>query len=240
MSPDLWDQASLREMLALAAGRLSDRKLDLFNGWCCHALRPYLTDSRSRAAARYAEAHIEAGCPDTLDRETILLAAQQAVADLTKWAFSAPTSAEMRRRRVYANAAQAAQQALGLDLPNRGVLANALLTAYAVGWANDETAACLPDSEELRVEHLHLQSAIFRDIVGNPFRPIAFDPGWRTADTDGVARAIYEDQAFGRLPILADALMDAGCDDERLLGHCQGRGPHTRGCWPVDLVLGKQ
>ena len=79
-----------------------------------------------------------------------------------------------------------------------------------------------------------------RDIFGNPFRPVTFDPRWRTSDVLGLARAIYDDRAFDRMPILADALMDAGCADEQVLGHCRGDGPHVRGCWVVDLVLGKE
>ena len=83
------------------------------------------------------------------------------------------------------------------------------------------------------------QVALIRDVFGNPFRPVAFDPRWRTADVSALARAIYDDRAFDRLPILADALMDAGCDDEPLIAHCRGPGPHVRGCWVIDLVLGK-
>jgi hypothetical protein len=81
---------------------------------------------------------------------------------------------------------------------------------------------------------------LIRDIFGNPFRPVAFDPRWRTADALGLARAVYEDRAFDRLPLLADALMDAGCAGEQILDHCRGPGPHVRGCWVVDLVLGKE
>ena len=81
---------------------------------------------------------------------------------------------------------------------------------------------------------------LLRDIFGNPFRPVSFDSHWRTSDVVGLARAIYEDRAFDRLPILADALMDAGCADEQVLAHCRGDGPHVRGCWVVDLVLGKE
>lgn len=240
MSPERWETASLREMLRVAAGRFSDRKLDLFNGWCCHALRPYLTDPRSRAAARYAEQHIDDGCPDCPERAGILEAAKKAVEDLIKWADQPPTNTERHGRRVYAVTAQIAQQALGHDQPNRGVWANALLTAHAFGYANHHRAACLPGSEELRDEHLDVQAHIFRDIVGNPFAPIAFDSRWRTEDTLGLALGIYEDRAFARLPILADALMDAGCADDRLLAHCRSAAPHARGCWAVDLVLAKQ
>jgi hypothetical protein len=92
------------------------------------------------------------------------------------------------------------------------------------------------DIDELHVEQMNL----IRDIFGNPFRPVAFDPRWRTGDTVGLARGIYEDRAFDRLLLLADALMDAGCADEQVLGHCQSEGPHVRGCWVVDLVLGKE
>jgi hypothetical protein len=85
-----------------------------------------------------------------------------------------------------------------------------------------------------------VQCDLIRDIFGNPFRPVAFDPRWRTADVTTLARGIYEDRAFERLPLLADALMDAGCDSEDVLTHCRSDGPHVRGCWVVDLVLGKE
>jgi hypothetical protein len=81
---------------------------------------------------------------------------------------------------------------------------------------------------------------VVKDVVGNPFRPVTFDPRWRTSDVVGLAKAIYDDKAFERMPILADALMDAGCEDEVIIAHCRGDGPHVRGCWVVDLVLGKE
>ncbi|WP_246173508.1 hypothetical protein [Limnoglobus roseus] len=101
-------------------------------------------------------------------------------------------------------------------------------------------AGCLvggisPQSEDEREE----QGPLLRDIFGNPFRPVTFSPAWLTPTAVGLAQAIYEDRAFDRLPILADALQDAGCEDEAILGHCRGDGPHVRGCWVVDGVLGK-
>jgi hypothetical protein len=79
-----------------------------------------------------------------------------------------------------------------------------------------------------------------RCVVGNPFRPVSIDPLWLTSDVLGLARGIYEERAFDRLPILADALMDAGCDNDDILTHCRSEGPHVRGCWVVDLILGKE
>ncbi len=80
---------------------------------------------------------------------------------------------------------------------------------------------------------------LLRDIFGNPFRPVAFDSAWHTETVVGLARGIYEDRAFERMPILADALQDAGCEHPDILAHCREPGVHVRGCWVVDLLLGK-
>jgi hypothetical protein len=83
--------------------------------------------------------------------------------------------------------------------------------------------------------------AVVRDVVGNPFRPVAFDPAWRTDTAMSLAHGMYESREFGAMPILADALQDAGCDSDDILSHCRdANGVHVRGCWVVDLVLGKQ
>ena len=84
------------------------------------------------------------------------------------------------------------------------------------------------------------EAALVRDIFGNPFRPAALDPAWRTETVVALARGIYEERAFDRMPILADALQDAGCTSEDVLGLCRdAKQVHVRGCWVVDLVLGK-
>jgi hypothetical protein len=85
-----------------------------------------------------------------------------------------------------------------------------------------------------------VQSAFLRDVFGNLFAPVRVEPRWRTSDAVGLARAIYHDRTFDRLPTLADALMDAGCEDEEIINHCRSGGRHVRGCWVVDLVLGKE
>ena len=79
-----------------------------------------------------------------------------------------------------------------------------------------------------------------RDIFGNPFRPVAFDAAWRTSTATALAQTMYESRDFGAMPILADALQDAGCDSDDILSHCRDpHATHVRGCWVVDLVLGK-
>jgi hypothetical protein len=91
-----------------------------------------------------------------------------------------------------------------------------------------------PDLDEVRT-----QRQLLRCVVGNPFQPMTFEPSWRSETAVALASAIYAEHAFDRLPILADALEEAGCDHADVLTHCRGPGPHARGCWVVDGVLGK-
>lgn len=83
------------------------------------------------------------------------------------------------------------------------------------------------------------QAAFLRDIVGNPFHPVKLPKKWRTEHTVGIAGKMYDDRDFRAMPILADALEEAGCDNHDVLAHCREPGIHVRGCWVVDLVLGK-
>jgi hypothetical protein len=81
---------------------------------------------------------------------------------------------------------------------------------------------------------------LIRDIFGNPYKPVALDPSWRTEAVVGLAEGIYHDHAFDRMPVLADALEDAGCSHGDILNHCRGDGPHVKGCWVVDLLTGRK
>ncbi|HEY7423378.1 MAG TPA: hypothetical protein VH682_03975 [Gemmataceae bacterium] len=83
---------------------------------------------------------------------------------------------------------------------------------------------------------------LLRELFGNPFRPVVVDPSWLSwndSTIPKIAQAIYDERAFDRLLILADALEEAGCNNADILTHLRGNGPHVRGCWPVDLILGK-
>jgi hypothetical protein len=96
--------------------------------------------------------------------------------------------------------------------------------------------------EAVKEEEEAKQAEVFREITGNPFRPVAIDPVWLTWQDGTVvklAQGIYNDRTFDRLPVLADALEEAGCDDADILGHCRHPGPHVLGCWVVDLLTGR-
>ena len=83
------------------------------------------------------------------------------------------------------------------------------------------------------------QCDLLRDIFGNPFRPVAFSPEWRTDTALALANQVYDNRDFAAMPILADALEDAGCACADILDHCRSSGRHVRGCWVVDLVTGR-
>jgi hypothetical protein len=99
--------------------------------------------------------------------------------------------------------------------------------------------AAAPRTRQERAAHVEL----IREVVGNPFRPVVVDASWLRWN-DGtvvkVTRGIYEERAFGRMPILHDALLDAGCADEALLSHCRNPEGHVHGCWALDQILGKE
>ncbi len=107
-----------------------------------------------------------------------------------------------------------------------------------VGMTKDEIVDCgfVPKDGGFMVA----QVEFLRDIFGNPFRPVTFSPSWGTSTTVALASQMYDSRDFSAMPILADALQDAGCDSVDVLDHCRGSGPHVRGCWVVDLVLGKE
>jgi hypothetical protein len=82
---------------------------------------------------------------------------------------------------------------------------------------------------------------LLADVIGPSPMTATFSPAWRTDTAVALARQMYESREFGAMPILADALQDAGCDDDEILGHCRKAGAtHVRGCWVCDLVLGKK
>jgi hypothetical protein len=128
----------------------------------------------------------------------------------------------------------AAVAAAGTDEgPRRDVLA----CTYA-GRADEVIRAVLRSArkEPIRKIWCHL----IRDVFGNPFRSGALDLASLTPTVSAMARVIYDERQFDSMPILADALQDAGCTAPGILKHCRQPGDHVRGCWVVDLILGKQ
>jgi hypothetical protein len=96
-------------------------------------------------------------------------------------------------------------------------------------------AAAASDATDERLAQCHLLRCIF----GNPFQPVTLDPAWLTPRVLKLAQSIYEERAFERMPEWAAALEGAGSHDAEIVSHCRQAGPHVRGCWVIDAILGK-
>src|SRR6266542_4370132 len=110
----------------------------------------------------------------------------------------------------------------------------ACLSAAAAVGKDQKAQQALVDQESLH------QQALLRDLFGNPFRPASFPREiltWRDGVIPKLARSIYEERGWEHLPILGDALEDAGCSDEEILSHCRNSTPHARGCYVLDSLL---
>ena len=205
-----------REMVSFLKAQGRARKLRL--GYCASArlIWQQFTDIRCRQAVEASERFADGGCKlKELHRARMNA---EAVLD------------EVRRTFAYLspqyNGAYAAQSTARKD------------EDLARRFGFDYVSESVPDGEQ-RAAIVRSQHALLRDIFGNPFRPVTLDPSWLTSNVLLLAGGIYEERAFDRMPILADALQDAGCANDDVLAHCRGAGPHVRGCWVVDLLLGK-
>src|SRR5262245_38096778 len=114
--------------------------------------------------------------------------------------------------------------------------------AWAVGFAARSVKTKL-DWEALFSRERARQAELLREIAGNPFQAVGMPSGllaWENGTIARMAQSIYETNRFGDLPILADALEDAGCSDAEILSHCRVATEHVRGCWMIDAILAKE
>jgi hypothetical protein len=217
---ELWRLSGVPQVLLdLAREHTTQRKLRLVA--CAYARNAWdlLTDERSRNAVQVAESFADSNCNlghlNFAQDDAALVASHSLKRD--------PNSLGTRAERLAVAAtnedAYAAVFMGTVDVPH--------LYPSCVGYGSEFNNSCRE------------QSPLLRDIFGNPFRPVTFDPAWRAADTSGIAARMYDSRDFSAMPILADALEEAGCTNPDLLLHAREPGVHIRGCWVVDLVLGK-
>jgi hypothetical protein len=103
----------------------------------------------------------------------------------------------------------------------------------------DQAASAAAIAAGERDQEQNAQCDLLRCISGNPFRLVRADPSWQTPNAVTLARTMYESHDFTAMPLLADLLEEAGCP-AAVSEHCRSPGPHARGCWVVDLVLGQE
>ena len=209
--------------------RFTERKARLLTLACCRRHPDHLVHPTIRAAVDAVVAHYaDPVAPDT------------------------PMDGERFRdlyNRVMANASARSKY------PGRGVAFGVVVTVEPVAVLKEQSLSfryivfsCLTDvangvNREGKTDERPAQAALVREILGNPFRrpKPKVKAAWRTDTVMALARQTYAADEFGALPILADALQDAGCDCDAILDHLRDTtAPHVRGCWALDLVLGKK
>ena len=212
-------------MLDFLRGQASERKLRLFGcGFCWHFWYR-LPDERIRQAWEVAERYAD-GCA-TEEERTQAIRPLLLEERLPLW--------RQKGRNVEAGSleenllAYLHQAAVGsLHLRPRWA---SLTLGPPRGW------------EALRPEQRRIICTILHDVVGNIFRPAAIDSAvldWDDGRGKKIAQSIYEGHAFERMPEVAEALEEAGCTDTAILDHCRQPREHVRGCWLLDLLLGKK
>jgi hypothetical protein len=233
MTEDDWITATEpHEMLLFlrSGGKGSDRKLRLFAVACCRRIWSLLKDERSRRAVEVAEEFADGA------------ARTEYLTDAYYAANVALLATDSTDQCYHAAASLACHVAYALPLHG----------CYCTSDAARATADTVADATEnaiaykaARGEELAIQSHILRDIVGNPFRPPpSITKGillWNGGLIVRMAQAICEDRDFTQesMGVMADGLEEAGVDDASLLEHLRGPGPHCRGCFAIDMLLGK-
>ncbi len=243
-------------MLKFLRGKVSCRKSRLFACACCRRIWQLLLDERSRMAIEVAERFAD-GLSLAKELKSALAKAKR-----VKGAKGNPGIAEdvaamaavdasvddslFSEQRIDLQTATA----VGLEAANLA-WEPAFVHAGKAGLKGDAAvdaadAAAYDAIDAARVNECKAQAGILRDLLGNPFRSLFGNPAWRTPNVVALAQAAYDERSLpagtlgpDRLAILADALEDAGCTDAAILTHLRGPGQHVRGCWPVDLLLGK-
>jgi hypothetical protein len=211
--------------------RLDDRKFWLLAVACCRRVWQ-MSDERSQRMVEVVERWADSQGTDA-ERAAAAPAAHQAWVDTSRYHWGRDAAADAAHRALHATTTAGAELARTADGYEPGRWAEAVAHMVLI-----ETARAL-EPEYRNSPERPAQAELIRCLAGNPFRPVVFDPAWRTEAVTGLAQVIYRDRVWDLLPMLADALEDAGCADADVLAHCRSGGPHARGCWVVDAVLGR-
>ncbi len=223
MTEEEWLRGNEPDDLCVQLGRkASQRKCRLFLVACCRRILDLIPEGVGRTALDVAEAFADKQASDRARQK-----AQREVSVVPDGPGLATVNA------LYAVLDTTKKT---IDLLRTDLLSTPAATGHATqrGRRNIKAYRAAFQAEQ------DAQATLLRDIFGNPFRPVAFDPQWRSESAVALARTAYDTRNFTLLPILADALEEAGCDHPDVLSHCRDpNGVHVRGCWVVDGVLGK-
>lgn len=194
----------------------TNRKVRLFAAACCRRIWNWL-DEKSRRAVEVLERHVDG---QVMDAELYYAANRVEEECLAEFGHN-----------LLANAVYYA-----VTVQNQNMTVHELI--FGAARAVAEAVRCKGGDKALIAERA-AQCHLLRDIFHGPRRAVFVRRHWRIVPVRNLASSIYHDRAFDRLPVLVNALADAGCHEEEILHHCLQPGEHVRGCWVVDAFLGK-
>jgi hypothetical protein len=216
------------------------RKLRLFSVACCRAAWHLFTNEVCRHAVEVGERAADGQATRAVVRDAfaaanrITNAVHERMGNMDVQLLQPGSTDFLQLSRDQAMSSAAAYTAS----QHGGVLAAEIVSLSVINLSCLDSAP-LEQHRRRQIELDAYHADLVRDIFGNPFRKITVDPRWLTLSVIDLSKAIYGERVGERMPILADALMDAGCDNEDIINHCRADGPHARGCWVVDAILGK-
>ncbi|OAI52307.1 hypothetical protein AYO44_04665 [Planctomycetaceae bacterium SCGC AG-212-F19] len=238
-------------------GETSDRKSRLFAVACARRVADLLTPARCRRLVELAkelsslqfEGSSKPGLSSCLDAINLgERSADESVADKQLHSVSEAAYAFTFPASDYAGCWDESQGPFDTQVGATGSAAEAASYCCKEGYGLDaaalHAARAVAQHRGVRDDagdapERSVQCQLLREIFGNPFRPLKFEAGWRSPKVVSLAKTIYDKRSFDKMSVLADELEKAGCHNKDILGHCRGGGEHVRGCWVVDLVLGK-
>ncbi|WP_315854118.1 hypothetical protein [Gemmata palustris] len=218
---------------AVVCESASDRKARLIACGCCRLAWDWLVNDGSRGAVEISELFADGlATGDELSRAAYF-------AEAAVFAVDEMRDRYWRDQKAVRDGWLDACDATENGIPSRDrTLISFDIARSAANWAErlnaDDSRLCFREPPDPI-----FSPAVARDVLGNPFRSVAVDPSWLTTNVLTLAAQVYASRDFSAMPILADALQDAGCNSAEILDHCRAPGPHVRGCWVVDLLLGK-
>jgi hypothetical protein len=218
-------------LLTFLGDKVSDRKIRLFACLCCRRIWDVLGE-KGRLAVETAERYTDGLCSAAVAAKACSVAFGQEVWPATLNRASFPPAFPAAARAAFALSPRSDAS----EAPPLASQAEALCAGR-----NGSRAY-----HSVRRTARSFQAGLLRELVGNSCRPASFGPDWLTPTVANLAQAVYEESIkpwepldLERLAVLSDAVEEAGCDYDDILNHLRSPGPHVRGCWAVDLLLGK-
>jgi len=230
-------------MLEYLKGKATDRKLRLFACGCCRTVWQLITEGVRKEAILIAEQHVDGQASNAqLGQAISAVHRVRRKRNQLDWAVY---HAVRYHGGVHYGFAYSVADTLAREIASESAPTPTPRAGSHFQGDQFVTTEVPPNADRLKFDATYatqheIFSTLLRDIFGNPFRPIAADPSWLTSTVVSLAVGVYTDRAFDRMPILADALQDAGCENEDILNHCRQPGEHVRGCWALDLILDKK